>query len=150
MTYSIDDGNGNQLTTGLQEHEAHASAQRLADERGEPVYLYSTEGGVQSRYEMIEPTEGDEGDADDERAQAEHDAEIAAGHEWHQDPQQAQLDALRSRAINDVTRAIMATGITLTFGDVDDLGDETLAWIGSRLGLSVTTTDRGVECRVTR
>jgi len=136
MTYSIDDGNGNQLTTGLQEHEAHASAQRMADERGEPVYLYSTEcrdgrspsirlssmGGVQSRYEMIEPTEGD--------------------------PHEAQLDALRSRAINDVTRAIMADGITLTFGDVDDLGDETMAWIGSRLGLSVTTTDRGVECRV--
>lgn len=81
--YSIDDANGNQLTTGLQAHEA-------------------------------------------------------------------QLDALRSRAINDVTRAIMADGITLTFGDVDDLGDETMAWIGSRLGLSVTTTDRGVECRVTR
>jgi len=84
------------------------------------------------------------------RARAEHDAEYAAGHEWHQDPQKAQLDALRSRAINDVTRAIMADGITLTFGDVDDLGDETMAWIGSRLGLSVTTTDRGVECRVTR
>jgi len=44
----------------------------------------------------------------------------------------------------------MADGITLTFGDVDDLGDATMAWIGSRLGLSVTTTDRGVECRVTR
>jgi len=124
MTYSIDDGNGNQLTTGLQDHEAHISAQRMADERGEPVYLYSTEDGVQSRYETIEPTEGD--------------------------PHEAQLDALRSRAINDVTRAIMADGITLTFGDVDDLGDATMAWIGSRLGLSVTTTDRGVECRVTR
>jgi len=124
MTYSIDDDNGNQLTTGLQEHEAHASAQRLADERAAPVYLYSTEDGVQSRYEMIEPTDGD--------------------------PHEAQLDALRARAINDVTRAIMADGITLTFGDVDDLGDETMAWIGSRLGLSVTTTDRGVECRVTR
>ena len=66
------------------------------------------------------------------------------------DPREAQLDALRARAVNDVTRAIMATGITLTFGQVDDLGDETMAWIGSRLGLSVTTTDRGVECRVTR
>ena len=82
------------------------------------------------------------------RAQAEHDAEYARGHEWHQDPQKDQLDALRSRAINDVTRAIMADGITLTFGDVDDLGDETMAWIKNRLGLSVTTTDRGVECRV--
>ena len=75
--YSIDDGAGNQLTTGLQEHEAHDSAQRLADERGEPVYLYSTEDGVQSRYETIEPTDGDVEPADDERAQAEHDAEVA-------------------------------------------------------------------------
>ena len=53
--YSIDDGNGNQLTTGLTEHNAHATAQWLADERGESVYLYSTEAGVQSRYETIAP-----------------------------------------------------------------------------------------------
>ena len=57
--YSIDDGNGNQLTTGLSEHNAHATAQWLAGERGESVYLYSTEDGVQSRYETIAPTPAD-------------------------------------------------------------------------------------------
>ena len=55
-TYSIDDGNGNQLTTGLSEHEAHATAQRIANDRGETVYLYE-DGG---EYEAIEPTEDDD------------------------------------------------------------------------------------------
>lgn len=39
--FSVDDGNGNQLTTGLQGRDnARKVAQRMADERGEPVYLY--------------------------------------------------------------------------------------------------------------
>ena len=124
--YSIDDGNGNQLTTGLTETEAHASAQRMADARGESVYLYSTEDGVQSRYETIEPEETEDGATEDA------------------------LAALRSRAVNAVTREIMADGIRLSHTQAADLGDETMAWIKGRLGLSVTTTDRGVECRVTR
>jgi hypothetical protein len=40
--YAIDDGNGNRLTAGLPENRARAVAQRMADERGEPVYLYET------------------------------------------------------------------------------------------------------------
>lgn len=40
-TYSIDDGHSNQITTGLSERDARTTAQRIANERGESVYLYS-------------------------------------------------------------------------------------------------------------
>lgn len=39
-TYAIDDGHSNQITTGLSEHNAGATAQRIANERRETVYLY--------------------------------------------------------------------------------------------------------------
>lgn len=39
-TYSIDDGHGNRITAGLSERLAPAVAQRLANERGESVWLY--------------------------------------------------------------------------------------------------------------
>ena len=54
MVYSVDDGHGTQLTTGLQEAEAHRVAQRLADERGETVYLY---GPRIEGTEAIEPVQ---------------------------------------------------------------------------------------------
>lgn len=38
--WAIDDGNGNQLTTGLDGQVARKTAQRMANERGESVYLY--------------------------------------------------------------------------------------------------------------
>lgn len=52
-TYSIDDGHGNQITTGLSAHIARSTAQRMADERGEAVTLYSDDEDG----EEIEPTE---------------------------------------------------------------------------------------------
>lgn len=39
--YGIDDGDGNQITIGLPEHTARATAQRMANERGETLYLYA-------------------------------------------------------------------------------------------------------------
>lgn len=57
-----------------------------------------------------------------------------------------QLDALAARAVNDVTRAIMRDGIDLSHDEADDLGEETLAWMRSRLGLTITETSEGVEC----
>jgi hypothetical protein len=39
-TYGIDTGDGNQITAGLPEHTARETAQRIADERAETVYLY--------------------------------------------------------------------------------------------------------------
>lgn len=54
-TYSIDDGHGQQITTGLQGYDAaRAVAQRLADERGESVYLYSDDHDSES--EEVGPT----------------------------------------------------------------------------------------------
>lgn len=38
--YGIDDSNGDSLTQGLPEHMARATAQRMANDRGETVYLY--------------------------------------------------------------------------------------------------------------
>lgn len=43
--YSIDTGDGQQITTGLSEHVAHRVACRVAHERGETVYLYPETGG---------------------------------------------------------------------------------------------------------
>lgn len=54
--WSIDTGDGNQLTTGLQpEIHARRVAQRMANDRGEPVYLYSNEMGEGEDAEKIEP-----------------------------------------------------------------------------------------------
>jgi hypothetical protein len=48
-TYAIDDGNGNQLTTGVQlRGEAQRIAQRKANERGEVVAVYTLEGSEDS------------------------------------------------------------------------------------------------------
>ena len=38
--YNIDDGFGNQITVGLQPHQARRVAERIANERGESVFLY--------------------------------------------------------------------------------------------------------------
>lgn len=57
-----------------------------------------------------------------------------------------QIAQIRRHAVNDVTREIMAHGIMLSHEQADTLGEATLAWIASRLGLSVAETDRGVEC----
>ena len=54
-TYSIDDGNGNLISTGLAAHLARRTAQRRADERDESVYLHSSEEGEEG--EEILPTE---------------------------------------------------------------------------------------------
>lgn len=59
---------------------------------------------------------------------------------------ETQLTALRAHAVNDVTRQIMADGIVLSHEQADELGEETLGWIGARLGLNVTETDTNVLC----
>ena len=53
-TYAIDDAHSNQLTCGLSEAEAHDVAQRMANDRGESVYLY--EDGADGEYEEVEPS----------------------------------------------------------------------------------------------
>ena len=38
--YGIDDGNGNQVSTGLTERDAYRVAQQSANDRGEPMFVY--------------------------------------------------------------------------------------------------------------
>lgn len=45
MNYGIDTGNGDAVTTGLPEQTARRTAQRLANERGESLYLYALAEG---------------------------------------------------------------------------------------------------------
>ena len=56
--YGIDDGDGNQITTGLPEHTARKTAQRMANERGVTLYLYrlGEDGEAPGEAEEIEPT----------------------------------------------------------------------------------------------
>ena len=51
--YSVDDGDGNEITTGLQEHNARRVAQNIATSRGETVYLY----GPDAEPEKIDPAD---------------------------------------------------------------------------------------------
>lgn len=53
MSYAIDDGVGDQITTGLAPQAARRTAQRMADERGASVFLY--EDGDESEAEEIRP-----------------------------------------------------------------------------------------------
>jgi len=61
-----------------------------------------------------------------------------------------QLAQLRRHAVNTVTREIMANGIKLTWEQADDLGDEVIDWMGTRLGLKSRTTDAGIVFSPTR
>jgi hypothetical protein len=56
------------------------------------------------------------------------------------------LATIRARRIDDTARAMLREGVTLTHEQADELGDDGLAWIASRLGLSVVETDLRVEC----
>ena len=54
--YSIDDAFGQQLTTGLASHEVDRVAQRIANDRRETVYVYSSDESEDGpAYEEVEP-----------------------------------------------------------------------------------------------
>jgi hypothetical protein len=58
-----------------------------------------------------------------------------------------QITQLRQHAVNSVTREIMTNGIRLTWAQADDLGDEVINWMSSRLGLKTITSDHGITFR---
>lgn len=58
------------------------------------------------------------------------------------------LSAIRARAVTDATRYVQEHGISLSHDEADDMGDECLDWLRTRLGLRVTTTDTGVVAEV--
>ncbi len=59
-----------------------------------------------------------------------------------------QLKTIAARRIDNTARAMMRNGVTLTHEQSDTLGEEGMAWIRTRLGLVVRTTDTGVVCEV--
>ena len=57
----------------------------------------------------------------------------------------AQIATIRARRVDAIARDMMSTGVTLTHEQADELGDEAMGWLSSRLGLTVRETDSGVE-----
>ncbi len=73
----------------------------------------------------------------------------AAWHVHYRFPMNAtQLKTIAARRIDNTARAMMRNGVTLTHEQSDTLGEEGMAWIRTRLGLVVRTTDTGVVCEV--
>lgn len=59
QNYAVDDGNGNQLTAGLTEHNVRRVAQSLANDRAESVWYYETgEGEEEAESVEVEPDRG--------------------------------------------------------------------------------------------
>jgi hypothetical protein len=58
-----------------------------------------------------------------------------------------QRSTIAARAYNDCARSMQRTGVTMTHTEADELGEDALGWLSSRLGLHVEETDRGVEAR---
>lgn len=118
-TYAIDDAHSQLITTGLAEHDARKVAQRIADRRGESVWLYEETVGA-CEAEEIAPT-------------------------VYQpiDPTTEELAAVRAGAYNDLTRRIEQRGIRLSHDEADALGVVGCDWLVRRLGLHLVTDDRG-------
>lgn len=53
--FSIDDGDGTELAAGLSEYEVERVAQRLADERGEPVWYYRSPAREDEESIQVDP-----------------------------------------------------------------------------------------------
>lgn len=55
-----------------------------------------------------------------------------------------QIETIRKRAYNQTARDMAHGGVKLTWEQADDLGDQAIDWMRSRLGLRISTTDRGI------
>jgi hypothetical protein len=56
-TYAIDDAHGNRLSGGLQENNALWVAQKMANNRKEPLYLYETREAEDSKRLEVVPAD---------------------------------------------------------------------------------------------
>jgi len=61
-----------------------------------------------------------------------------------------QLGVIRRRAYDQVARDMARDGVRLSWEQADDLGDEAIDWMRSRLGLKSMTDDRGLTFRPSR
>ena len=55
--------------------------------------------------------------------------------------------SIQARRVDSAAREAMDSGFNLTHEQADQLGDEAMDWVRTRLGLTVTETDSCVECR---
>jgi hypothetical protein len=117
--YSVLDGSA--ITEGLQgcsrSDEALRIARRLARERDEAVHLEDDDGDW-----MVLPS-GDVTGLDPVGTRT--------------------ISSIRARAVNDETREIAAHGGRLTAEEVEEIGEEGVAWLRTRLGLAVEADDEG-------
>lgn len=56
-----------------------------------------------------------------------------------------QMATIEARRVDDTAREMMDEGVTLTWEQADEIGDEGASWLKSRLGLVSKTSDRGVS-----
>jgi hypothetical protein len=61
---------------------------------------------------------------------------------------QDQIQAIERRAYNDTTRRMAREGVTLSYEQVEIVGEEGIDWLQHRLGLQCTATHDGIECAV--
>ena len=61
-----------------------------------------------------------------------------------------QLATIRARRIDDAARVMMRSGVSLTWEEADEIGEEGCAWVESRLGLSRTTDEEGIHYETRR
>jgi hypothetical protein len=56
----------------------------------------------------------------------------------------SEVATIRAARVDTIARRMMARGVRLSHDQADDLGDVGIDWLRTRLGLTVTTDDRGV------
>lgn len=56
-----------------------------------------------------------------------------------------QMAAIRAQRVDSVARRMMQHGVSLTWAQADEIGDEGTGWLRTRLGLVGTSSDNGVE-----
>lgn len=58
-----------------------------------------------------------------------------------------QMETIRARRVDDTARKMISKGVSLSWMQVDELGEMRVAWIGQRLGLNSYTDEEGVHFR---
>lgn len=102
--YGISDGHGNQITVGLQDHNVWRVAQRIADERGESVYVWEDGGAGDEESESLGEREVKPSEIDEE--------DIAVS---------------EARPTDTGVDSGLDVNVTLTIGDLEVEGEVTLA-----------------------
>jgi hypothetical protein len=55
-----------------------------------------------------------------------------------------EMETIRARRVDDEARRMMRAGVTLTWAEAAEIGDEGVDWIRRRLGLESVTDEVGI------